>query len=79
MEMCDGIHFNNILCIFVEIIYCPKMGAVRQYYGLLSRHVFVRYVVSDAIGGVNKGHSKCCTQLPLACKSLTAVRTARRS
>ena len=28
----DGIYFNNIFCIFVEIMYRPKLGAVRPFY-----------------------------------------------
>ena len=27
----DGICFNNIFCIFVEIVYHPKLGAVRPF------------------------------------------------
>ena len=27
----DGIYFNNLSCIFVEILYCPKMGAAWQF------------------------------------------------
>jgi len=27
----DGIHFNNIICISVEIMYNPILGAVRQF------------------------------------------------
>ena len=50
-----------------------------NYFGLLSRRVCVRYVASDDSGGVNESHNKRCTQLPLASKSLTYVRTARRS
>jgi len=30
--MCGYIHFNNILCIFVEIMYNPKLGAVRKSF-----------------------------------------------
>jgi hypothetical protein len=32
MEMCEGIHFNNIRYIFVETMYNPKLGAARQLF-----------------------------------------------
>jgi hypothetical protein len=28
---CDVICFNSILCVFVEIMQHPKLGAVRQF------------------------------------------------
>jgi hypothetical protein len=27
----DGIYFNNFFCVFVEILYHPKLGAVRLF------------------------------------------------
>jgi hypothetical protein len=33
--MCDDVHFNNILCIFVEVVYNPKFGAARLSLSLL--------------------------------------------
>jgi hypothetical protein len=32
VEMCDDVHFNNILCGFVEIVYSSKFGAARQFF-----------------------------------------------
>jgi hypothetical protein len=32
MEMCEGNHFNNIICIFVETMYNRELGAVRQLF-----------------------------------------------
>jgi hypothetical protein len=57
----------------------PNWVRSGNHFGLLLRRVGVRNVVSDATGAVYKSHSKRCTQLPLACKSLTAVRKTRRS
>jgi len=34
----DGVYFNNIFSIFVENLYRPKLGAVRQRLKTAGRH-----------------------------------------
>ena len=62
MEMGEDIHFNNILCIFVEFMYNPKLCAAWQLF--LDSYGVV--YASGPTGDVNKNHGKRCTQLPLA-------------